>query len=113
MTKKNESEANHDKLLEKLDHFIEVMQKREESTHELITRVDKVFSLFEEASKHVDEVQSAETRINTLSTKLESLLEQNKAIAQGLILLEKYVRGKTRLEPTAPSASKPLEFGSP
>jgi len=33
-----------------------------------------------------------------LASKLEILLEQNKVIAKGLILLEKYVRGKTDIE---------------
>ena len=108
MPKKSSANA---KLLEKMDALVDAMKAREEATADLIGRVDKMFSLFEEASKHVGEVQSSEARINALSAKLESLLDQNKSIAQGLILLEKYVRGKTRLEP-APS-SKPLEFGSP
>ncbi len=95
-----------------ISELLKAMKEREESTAELIKRVDKVFSLFEEASKHVGEVQSAESRINALSSKLEVLLEQNKAIAQGLILLEKYVRGKTRLDVTVPSKAAP-EFGSP
>ena len=77
-----------------------------ESTDKLVKRMDKMVSLFEEASKHVGEVESTEARISALSTKLESLLEQNKAIAQGLILLEKYVRGKTGLQ------EKSAEYGS-
>ena len=66
-----------------------------ESTNKLIQRIDKLVSLFDEAAKHVGEVESTEARISALSSKLESLLEQNKAIAQGLLLLEKYVRGKS------------------
>lgn len=69
-----------------------------ESTNKLVQRIDKLVSLFEEASKHVGEVESTEEKIRALSSKLETLLEQNKAIAQGLILLEKYVRGKTGLQ---------------
>ncbi len=68
------------------------------SIGKMTQRVDKLVSLFEEAAKHVGEVESTEARITSLSTKLESLLDQNKAIAQGLILLEKYVRGKSGLE---------------
>ncbi len=97
----------------KIDTLIELMQQRESATADLIKRVDRVFSLFEEASKHVSEVQSAEARITALSEKLEALLEQNKAIAQGLILLEKYVRGKTRLEPVIGVSKPTSEFGSP
>ncbi len=68
-----------------------------ESNNKLVTRIDKLVSLFEEASKHVGEVESTEARVNELAGKLESLLDQNKTIAQGLLLLEKYVRGKTRV----------------
>ncbi len=76
----------------------------------LTKRLDKVFSLFEEASKHVSEVESSEAKIAALSSKLESLLEQNKQIAKGLILLEKYVRGKSGLDSAV--APKPLsEYG--
>lgn len=68
-----------------------------ESNNKLIQRIDKLVSLFDEAAKHVGEVETTEAKITALSSKLESLLEQNKAIAQGLILLEKYVRGKSGL----------------
>ncbi len=68
-----------------------------ESTDQLVRRIDKLLSLFEEAAKHVSEVESTEQKIKMLSEKLETLLEQNRSIAQGLILLEKYVRGKTGL----------------
>ena len=68
-----------------------------ESNNQLINRIDKLVSLFEEAAKHVSEVESTEAKVNTLTNKLENLLDQNKAIAQGLLLLEKYVRGKTRI----------------
>ena len=68
-----------------------------ESTNKLVQRIDKLVSLFDEAAKHVGEVESTEAKIAALSSKLESLLDQNKSIAQGLILLEKYVRGKSGL----------------
>jgi len=74
----------------------------------LTKRVDKLLGLFEEASKHVGEAETTEQRINELTNKLESLLEQNKSIARGLILLEKYVRGKTEF--TRPSGEKVQEY---
>ena len=74
-----------------------------ESTNKLVQRIDKLVSLFDEAAKHVGEVESTEAKIVALSSRLESLLEQNKAIAQGLLLLEKYVRGKSGLsQPVVP-----------
>lgn len=66
-----------------------------EANHQLINRIDKLVSLFDEAAKHVGEVETTEAKVNNLVTKLDTLLEQNKALAQGLLLLEKYVRGKT------------------
>ncbi len=68
-----------------------------ELNSKLITRIDRLVSLFEEASKHVGEVETTEAKVSALTSKLETLLEQNKTIAQGLLLLEKYVRGKTRI----------------
>src|SRR3989344_8728425 len=68
-----------------------------ESNNQLINRIDKLVSLFEEASKHVSEVESTEAKVKALASKLESLLDQNKTLAQGLLLLEKYIKGKTRL----------------
>jgi hypothetical protein len=71
------------------------------SMDKLTKRVDKLVTLFEDASKHVSEVESTEEKVRNLSTKLEELLEQNKTIAKGLIILDKYVRGQTG-ESTAP-----------
>ena len=78
------------------------------SMEKLTKRIDTMVSLFEEASKHVGEAETTEQRINELTNKLESLLEQNKSIARGLILLEKYVRGKTEF--TRPSGEKVQEY---
>ena len=69
----------------------------------LIQRIDTMVSLFEEASKQVTQADNMEDRINDLTKQLEMLLEQNKQIARGLILLEKYVRGRSKLESMAPS----------
>ena len=68
------------------------------SMNKLVTRIDKMVSLFEEASKNVADVESTEAKIAMLSNRLDNLLEQNKSILQGLLLLEKYIRGKTDLQ---------------
>lgn len=86
---KKETES-HENIAKQFSELIE-------SNNKLIQRIDKLVSLFDEAAKHVGEVETTEAKIIALSSKLESLLEQNKAIAQGLILLEKYVRGKSGL----------------
>lgn len=82
-------------LTKKLDSAVEEIKKSNAEVNKSVTRI---LSLFEEASKHVTEVESAEEKITSLSSKLATLLEQNKNIARGLILLEKYIRGRTKLE---------------
>lgn len=66
----------------------------------LVEKIDKMLNMFEEASKHVMEV-GEDKRIIELADKLEELLEQNKTIAKGLVLLEKYVREKSQFESPA------------
>ncbi|GEM_PF-2581231 len=88
---------SHAELLQALKKYTDVQTT---SSQQLLQRMDKLLSLFEEAAQHVGEVETVEARVTALTNKLEALLEQNKSIAQGLVLLEKYVRGKTRLEPT-------------
>ena len=74
------------------------MQQLLDANTKLISRIDKLVSLFDEAAKHVGEVETTEAKVTNLVTKLDGLLDQNKSLAQGLILLEKYVRGKTGLQ---------------
>ena len=91
-----EKSAHHELTQKQISDLVE-------STNKLVQRIDKLVSLFDEAAKHVGEVETTEARISALSSKLESLLDQNKAISQGLLLLEKYVRGKTGLQSPQPS----------
>ena len=96
------SSLNETKLATKLiQNSTKVQSKQVEliaNMDKLIKKMDKFLDLFEEASKKVTDVEDTEERISGLSNKLELLLEQNKSVAKGLILLEKYVRGKTSLE---------------
>ncbi len=62
-----------------------------EQSKQLTSRTDRLLSLFEEAAKNIEKGEIKEP----LAKQLESLLEQNKIIARGLVLLEKYVRDKT------------------
>ena len=85
-------------------------QELNKNIQQLVIRIDHLVELFEEASKHVAEAESAEIKIAELSQRLDVLLEQNKSIAKGLILLEKYVRGKTRLDSSV-APNKLSEYG--
>jgi len=65
-----------------------------ESMHALTQRIDNLVSIFEEAAKNVSNV-GEDQKVRELTVKLEELLEQNKSLANGLLLLERYVRSKS------------------
>ena len=60
------------------------------AVNKLIKRLDDMVYVFEEASKHIKSGLD-----EPIAKRLEELLEQNRNIARGLILLEKYVRERT------------------
>ena len=62
-----------------------------ESMNGLSKKMDRMLSLFEDAAKNIDKAESD----GSLAGQLEALLEQNKIIARGLVLIEKYIRDKT------------------
>lgn len=77
-----------------------------DAVRQMTDRMDRMLGLFEEAAKNIEKVQLKEP----LEKQLEELLEQNKVIARGLVLLEKFVRDKTSVgfEHSAQIESKPL-----
>lgn len=97
--KRSKTSSKDIKLVEKLAKNSLDLQKATlklvETNNDVIKRIDRLVGLFEEASKHVSEVD--EDRISSLTAKLETLLDQNKDLAKGLLLLEKYVRGYQNL----------------
>ena len=58
---------------------------------DLVDRMDQMLLVFNEASNFVRLGKSKDP----LVTKLNDLLEQNKNLAKGLLLLEEYVKTKT------------------
>ena len=66
--------------------------KMVESTNKLSKKIDRLLTIFEEASKHVDDVDT--DKVRQLTMKLDNLLDQNRDLAKGLLLLEKYVRDR-------------------
>ena len=73
-----------------------------QNVSQLTKRIDKMVSIFEDAAKHI---QSGTDE--PLARKLDSLLEQNKNIARGLILLEKYIRERANVEENFPPRPLP------
>ena len=99
MKKLNSShKSSHKDVVEKLIEVnLELQKKDVELLHNLknlVERIDRMLNVFEEASKHVMEV-GEDKKILNLTDKLNDLLEQNKTIAKGLLMLEKYVRTKS------------------
>jgi thiamine biosynthesis lipoprotein ApbE len=90
--------SHHEKLMEKLIENTTLLQKKDAelmaSVKHLVEKMDRMLNVFEEASKHVMEV-SEDKKVAELTDKLEELLEQNKTIAKGLIMLEEYVRKRS------------------
>jgi hypothetical protein len=73
-----------------MESNIELQHKSADMVHavkELTKRMDSMVALFEEAASQIKSGTD-----EPLMKKLEDLLDQNKTIAKGLILLEKYVR---------------------
>lgn len=63
------------------------------SIGKLVKRLDNMVDIFEEAAKNIKS-QPGEPLI----AKLNDLLEQNRNLARGLTLLERYVKGKGMAE---------------
>ncbi len=93
--------SHQENLIEQLIENNLILQKKETelmvNVSTLVKRIDRMLNVFEEASKHVMEV-GEEKKIIELADKLEELLNQNKNIAKGLIMLEQYVKTKSQFE---------------
>lgn len=70
-----------------------------EGVNRLTKRVERLLDVFEAAAKNIERGEVQEP----LAQQLRGLLEQNKTIARGLLLLEKYVRERS-------GASTPMSF---
>ncbi|MBT6044494.1 hypothetical protein HOG54_00375 [Candidatus Woesearchaeota archaeon] len=78
-----------------------------ESMNKMTRRMDRMLSLFEEAAKNIERAEKLDEK--PLAKQISDLVEQNKTIARGLILIERFVRDKTTIgfNPTN-LQSKPL-----
>ena len=75
-----------------------------DSVNKLTDRTDRMLSLFEEAAKNIEKLDVKEP----LAKQLEELLEQNRTIAKGLLLIEKYIRDKTSVGMRESLGPRPL-----
>lgn len=81
-----------------------------EASNKLVGRIDKLVGLFEEAAKNVNVVDDLKMKEETkpLYERLDELLQQNRDLARGLLLLEQYIRGRTTGPPRRELRPKPL-----
>ena len=93
--------SHQENLIEQLIENNLILQKKETelmvNVNNLVKRIDRMLNVFEEEYKNVMEV-GEEKKIIELEDKLEELLNQNKNIAKGLIMLEQYVKTKSQFE---------------
>lgn len=68
----------------------------------LTKRIDVMVSLFEEAAKSIRSGTD-----EPMTKRLDELLDQNKNIARGLILLEKYIKERMTMEESFPPRPLP------
>ncbi|MBU4502388.1 MAG: hypothetical protein KKA79_07355 [Nanoarchaeota archaeon] len=98
--------VNKDNIIHQLaENNLELQKKTTEliiSIKDLTKKIDNMVEIFDEAAKHIKEGTD-----RPLMEKLSGLLEQNKTIAKGLILLEKYVREKSAMSITPISGFQP------
>ena len=91
--------GNENKLVEQLIQNNIILQKKTtellSSVHLLLTKMDTMVDVFNKAAEHIELGELKEP----LEKQLNELLEQNKKIAGGLVLLEKYVRGRETMLP--------------
>ena len=73
------------------------------SINGLAKRVDQLVDIFSKAAQHIENGDVKEP----LANKLNDLLEQNKKIARGLLLLERYVKEKSSFSSQAYTEETP------
>ncbi|MBI2499854.1 hypothetical protein HYV88_06430 [Candidatus Woesearchaeota archaeon] len=85
--------TKQDIITELVKHNVELLKKNADlvtSVNNLIKKVDELVEIFKKAAQNIEKGEVREP----LARKLTDLLEQNKRIARGLLLLEKFVRDK-------------------
>ena len=94
MTKRGPYNSTKQDLIDSLvENNIKLLKSNADlliNVNNLIKKVDELVEIFKKAAMHIEKGEIREP----LAQKLADLLEQNKRIAQGLILLEKFVREK-------------------
>lgn len=107
MAKKTSTKMSKEAMIKELISMnIQLQHKNTEligAMSKLTSKINDMVSLFEQAAKDIKQGTD-----EPLMKKLEGLLEQNRNIARGLLLLEKYVREKAATTTPSTFPPKPL-----
>lgn len=94
MTKKYASKLTKQDIIDQLIKNSALLQQKSSqllvSMNNLSKKMEKLIEIFEKAADYIEKEEISEP----LSSKLTQLLEQNRKIASGLLLLEKFVKEK-------------------
>jgi len=95
--KRTSPKPTKDNIIQQLmENNLSLQQKNVElinAISELSSKISRMVDIFDEAATHIKSGTD-----EPLVNKLEKLLDQNKVIANGLILLEKYIREKSAMQ---------------
>ncbi len=93
MQKSSSRITKQDIIDQLIKNNVELLKKNADliiSINNLTKKVDELVEIFKKAAQNIEKGEIREP----LARKLTDLLEQNKRIARGLLLLEKFVRDK-------------------
>jgi len=113
--KKKEADKSKDKSIDMLlDNSIalqKITSNLASELKELNQRIKKLLEIFESASASFKESGASKKIPKDYEDKLDTIIEQNKTIAEGLLLIEKGVRKKkdSSESPMKPSINKKLK----
>lgn len=106
----NKAEDSINKLIQNNLEMQKVNLQLVESMNKLSNKIGDLIGLFEEAAKNVGVVDELKIKEETkdLSQRLDELLQQNRDLAKGLLLLEQYIRGRVSEQPMRRLNPQPL-----
>jgi hypothetical protein len=95
MAKSSQTRISKQSIIDQLTKNNVILQQKSvdliESMNKLSKNIDKLVQTFQKAAEVIDKGEEKEP----LTFKLTQLIEQNKQLARGLLLLEQYIKRKT------------------
>lgn len=105
VAKKKVIKSDNGKIGVLIETSVELQKKLVDATvamNNLSKQQGELLNTFKEAAKHINDVDVKDENLRPLIKRLDDLLNQNRTIARGLVLLEKYVKEKTQPMPLRP-----------